>query len=423
MTAAQQSLRQPPLAIVLRVVLPFACGYFLSYGFRTVNAIISPDLTASLGLNATDLGLLTSVYFLAFASFQLPLGILLDRFGPRRVEASLLLFAALGAVLFALSDARAGLVIGRALIGLGVSACLMASFKAFVIWFPPERLPMVNGWVLAAGGLGALTATAPVEAALHFTDWRGLFWGLGIVTFIVAVAIFVIVPERESHGSVGNLRTQLRGLIRIYSDSYFWRIAPVTVLSQTAFLAVQGLWAGPWLKDVAGLSRAEVANHLFFTAAAMVTGFLLMGNVAYRLSRLGIRNVVVAGAGMLIFMVVQLCLTLQLTALTLPLWVLFGFFGTSGLLSFAVLSHYFPAELSGRVSTAVNVMVFVSAFIAQWGIGAIVNFWPTADGYEPRGYQAAFALVLALQGLTFVWFIWGEQRQSRRRDDWGGRER
>ena len=417
MTAVQQS----PLVIALRVVLPFACGYFLSYGFRTVNAVISPDLIASLNLNATDLGLLTSVYFLAFASFQLPLGILLDRFGPRRVEASLLLFAALGAVLFALSDTRIGLVIGRALIGLGVSACLMASFKAFVIWFPPERLPLVNGWVLAAGGLGALTATAPVEAALNVTDWRGVFLGLGIMTFVVAVAIFLIVPERESRGNVGDLRSQLRGVVRIYRDRYFWRIAPVTVLSQTAFLSIQGLWAGPWLKDVAGLPRVEIASHLFFTAAAMVAGFLLMGNVAYRLSRWGIRNIVVAGAGMLTFMVVQLCLSLQFTSAALPLWILFGFFGTSGLLSFAVLSHYFPAELSGRVSTAVNVMVFVSAFIAQWGIGAIVNLWPGADGYDPQGYQAAFALVLVLQGLAFVWFIWSGRLN--RHDDRGGRER
>ena len=409
------AMQQPPLIIALRVVLPFACGYFLSYVFRTVNAVISPDLIGSLDLDATDLGLLTSVYFLAFASFQLPLGILLDRFGPRRVEASLLLFAAIGALVFALSDTLTGLIIGRALIGLGVSACLMASFKAFVIWFPAERRPMINGWVLAAGGLGALTATAPVEAALQVTNWRGLFQGLGIMTFAVAAALIIVVPERESRSNPGDLQAQLRGIVRIYSDQYFWRIAPVTVLSQTAFLSIQGLWAGPWLKDVAGLPRDEVAGYLFFTAAAMVAGFLLMGNVAYRLSRFGIRNSVVAGAGILIFMLAQLCLTLEFTAAALPLWVLFGFFGTSGLLFYAVLSHYFPAELSGRVSTAVNVMAFVSAFIAQWGIGAIVDFWPTADGYDPQGYQAAFALILVLQGLAFVWFILGTQ--PRRRED------
>ena len=144
----------PAPSLLWRVLLPFACGYFLSYVYRTVNAVIAPDLVASLGLSASDLGLLTSVYFLTFALFQLPLGILLDRFGPRRVEAVLLLFAALGALLFGLSAGRDSLIAGRGLIGLGVSACLMAGFKAFVMWFPASRLPVVNGALMAAGGWG-----------------------------------------------------------------------------------------------------------------------------------------------------------------------------------------------------------------------------------------------------------------------------
>ena len=160
-------------AILARVFLPFAAGYFLSYLYRTINAVLSPRLAADLHLNASDLGLLTSVYFLTFAAFQLPLGLLLDRFGPRRVEATLLLFAAAGAGLFALGADHTDLMIGRGLIGLGVSACLMASFKAFVLWFPIARLPAINGWMMAAGGLGALAATAPVELALTLTDWRG----------------------------------------------------------------------------------------------------------------------------------------------------------------------------------------------------------------------------------------------------------
>ncbi len=188
--------RSPP-AVLLRMFLPFAAGYFLSYLYRTINAVLSPHLVAELGLDATDLGLLTSVYFLTFAAFQLPLGMLLDRFGPRRVEATLLLFAAAGAGLFAVSSHATELIIGRALIGLGVSACLMASFKAFVLWFPAARLPAVNGWLLAAGGLGALVATAPVEAALRLTDWRGLFVILAGLSFAVAAALLWVVPERS----------------------------------------------------------------------------------------------------------------------------------------------------------------------------------------------------------------------------------
>ncbi|MFC1674033.1 MFS transporter, partial [Pseudomonadota bacterium] len=159
-----------------RVFVPFALGYFLSYLYRVVNAVIAPELVGELALDASALGLLTAAYFLTFAAFQLPLGILLDRYGPRRVEAALLVFAALGAALFAWAPDTNTLILARALIGFGVSACLMASFKAFIMWFPIERIPLINGLQLAAGGLGALVATQPVEMMLDFTDWRGVFW-------------------------------------------------------------------------------------------------------------------------------------------------------------------------------------------------------------------------------------------------------
>ena len=168
-----------PLTL-LRVFLPFAAGYFVSYLYRVVNAVIAPDLVADIGVGPSALGLLTATYFISFASFQLPLGVLLDRFGPRKVEAALLLFAALGAFIFARAESLTGLITGRAFIGFGVSACLMAAFKAYTLWFPREKWPLINGFQMAAGGLGALAATSPVEATLQFTDWRGVFMGLAL---------------------------------------------------------------------------------------------------------------------------------------------------------------------------------------------------------------------------------------------------
>ncbi|MDQ2696697.1 MAG: MFS transporter [Pseudomonadota bacterium] len=397
---------------LLWVFLPFAGGYFLSYLYRTVNAVIAPDLTAALGLTAAGLGLLTSAYFLTFALFQLPLGMLLDRYGPRRVEAALLLLAVAGALLFALSQGLAGLILGRALIGLGVSACLMASFKAFVIWFPAERLPAVNGWVMGAGGLGALVATAPVEAMLHLTGWRGLFLILALLTLAVAAAVFFLVPEAPQQRHGGGLREQLRGVREVFGSRTFWQVAPMTLFSQAGFLAIQGLWAGPWLRDVAGLERPAAATVLLLTAAAMVAGYLSIGNLAYRLSRFGIRPIVVAGGGMTIFMGVQLGLVLHLPGPVLPLWMAFGFFGTAGILPYAVLSQAFAPHLAGRVNTAINLLVFVVAFAWQWGIGAVINLWPVTDGrYHPAGYQAAFALVLALQAAGVAWFVLSSRRQ------------
>lgn len=400
-----------PPDLVFRIFLPFAAGYFLSYVYRTINAVLSPHLAADLGLNASDLGLLTSVYFLTFAAFQLPLGLLLDRFGPRRVEAVLLLFAAAGAGLFAVSSNSTELIIGRGLIGLGVSACLMASFKAFVVWFPAARLPAVNGLVLAAGGLGALVATTPVEAALHVANWRGVFTGLAILTVAVAAALWLAVPEQQGSGTpVGGWREQGRGVAAIFRSPVFWRIAPSSVVSQASFLAIQGLWAGPWLRDVAGLDKTAVAGYLFWVAAAMVAGFLGMGQLAYRLSRRGIPPLAVAAGGMALFMLAQLALLLKLEPLW-PLWVLFGFFGTAGTLNYAILTQAFPPALAGRVNTALNLLVFVAAFAGQWGMGAIINQWPAAGGgYAEPGYQWAFGLALAGQVLTWVWLWLGNRR-------------
>lgn len=406
-----------PPAILLRVFLPFAAGYFLSYLYRTINAVLSPYLAAELHLDASALGLLTSVYFLTFAAFQLPLGILLDRFGPRRVEAVLLLFAAAGAVLFAVGHGATELLVGRALIGLGVSACLMASFKAFVLWFPAERLSVVNGWVLAAGGLGALVATAPVEMALKLTDWRGVFIGLAVLTLAVAALLVWVVPEREEEGDATNRdgwSAQWRGMVGIFRSPMFWRIAPVAVLSQASFLAIQSLWAGPWLRDVTGLDAAGAAGMLFWIAAAMVAGFLSLGQLAYGLARRGIAPLTVAVSGLALFMLAQLAILVDGGPRWL-LWVSFGFFGTSGMLSYAVLSQSFPSSLAGRVNTALNLLVFVAAFAMQWGMGAIINRWPAVDGgYADWGYQLAFGLVLAGQFSAWLRLLWGSQKIATR---------
>jgi predicted MFS family arabinose efflux permease len=396
--------------VAVRVFLPFATGYFLSHVFRTVNAIIAPDLVASLGLDAGALGLLTSAYFLSFAAFQLPLGLLLDRYGPRRVESTLLLAAASGALIFAFGASAGMLTLGRACIGLGASACLMASFKAFSLWFESARLPLANGCVMAAGGLGALSATVPVEMLLHITDWRGLFVLLTFATLGVSALIFVAVPERIAHGTPPpeRLIEQLREVRAVFRSPLFWRIAPFTAACQASFLSIQSLWSGPWLKDVAGLDRGGVASHLLAIAAAMITGFLTMGVLAERLARVGVRPARVAAAGLCVYMLAQLALVSGARVSPWVLWTLFGFFGTTGILPYAVLAQRFPGRITGRVITSLNVVVFSGAFAAQWGLGAIIDQWSANAGgaYPAVAYQVSFGTALGLQALTFVWFVW-----------------
>jgi hypothetical protein len=222
-----------------------------------------------------------------------------------------------------------------------------------------------------------------------------------------------VVPERKSRHGAESVRVQLEGIGKVFTSSLFWRAAPLTVAAQASFLAIQSLWAGPWLRDVAGMDRAEVADHLLLIAAAMVAGFLGIGWAAQKSSRLGLPPLVFAVCCIGVFIAVQAALILQGSGRGLGpgsvtmLWMAFGFFGTSGIVPYAALSQQFPAYLAGRVNSGINVMVFTAAFAAQWGIGVVIGLWANSgtDGYAATGYRAAFAVMLALQLLALAWFV------------------
>jgi len=395
-----------------RVYFPFALGYAISYFYRNTNAIIESDLVHELGFGPADLGLLTGAYFFSFAIFQLPLGILLDRYGPRRTEAVLLLFATMGAWIFSKSDSLSGLILGRLLIGLGVSACLMAAFKAYVIWFSSERLPMINGLQMAAGGLGALMATTPLQNFLSVTDWRGVFNGLAIITFFASLFLWFILPEHQSSADKHTtIKTQLKEMGIIFRSPVFWSIVPLTALSNGSFLAIHGLWIKPWLRDVASLGEGDTTQLLFAMTLAIIVGYFSLGIFSERISQLfDIGPITVGVFGMTLFLTVQFYMAYGWSTSPLLLVVIFGFLGSSCILTFAGLAQIFPKKYSGRVSTILNVQVFMGAFIIQWGIGAIIELWPTTEiGYDPASYQVAIGVLVLMQAAGFVWYLLSQQ--------------
>ena len=393
----------------LLVFLPFACGYFLSYLFRSVNAVIAPNLISEFDLSASQLGLLTSVYFLTFASLQIPIGLFLDRFGPRRVNATLLILASIGALIFSKADDFQTLLLGRAFIGFGVAACLMSSIKIFSQWFPKEKLPEMTGRIMFVGGLGAISATAPVEFMLSFTGWRELFVALFFATVIASAIIFFFAPDKKNIHDVGSTKDQLLGALNVYKAPIFWRIALGSVLPQAFNMSVQGLWAGPWLSDVAGLERSGVALHLFALGMATMLGFLFWGAFATRMSRRGIQPIVVLIWATIAYMALQLLLVFEVTQMSWVIWIGWGLLGTSGSLAFSIISHSFPAHLTGRATTALNLLAFLTAFASQWLFGIILNQWDALDGggYAPEGYVQAFSIFLVLQVLGFTWMFRG----------------
>jgi MFS family permease len=394
-----------------RVFLPFAVGYYLSYLLRNVNAVIAPELTAQLSVSAAQLGLLTSAYLLAFGAFQLPLGILLDRYGARRVEAGLLLVAAAGCAAFAMGSGLRELVGARALIGLGVSACLMASFKAFSMWFPLERQASLNAAVMAAGGLGALTATTPIGWALPLVGWRGVFAGLALLAVLVALGIFS-TPEKPLAGSGETIGTQLRALGGILKSRVFWRFAPQTAAIVGGFMAMQGLWAMPWLMQVNGQAREAAAFHLLLTSGAMLIGFTTLAVAVVPLRRRGIEPETLLKTGMGIGVLLGAAIVADLGA-THFLWFCLGLVFSVGNLAYALLCGHFPARLSGRVNTALNLAAFTGAFGLQWGFGALLDALQAA-GMAPRdAFRWTYGSLVAMQALAYGWFLLGGRRAVR----------
>lgn len=391
--------------ISISLFLAFVLGYFLTQFFRVVNAVAGPAVTGELGLDLASFGFVTSFYFLAYASIQLPLGVLLDRYGPNRVEGVLLLIATVGTVIFALSDSLAMLAVGRALMGLGVSSGLMAAFKAYSALVPAERLPLVNSLHMAAGSLGVLASGLPVEILIAALGWRGFFIGLaGLAGFGALVLLFGIRNFPESpvrNETIGDL---VRGAGRVMISAPFIRLAPIAVATQATMMALQALWVGPFLRDIAGFTPAQAASIVSTMGVAVIAGYALSAFVGDRLIRhRGVPVVNVMLAGCILVFTMQLAIVLISPSWSAPFWIGFALFGTFTALSYPALGRHFAVEQTGRVNASLNFLLFASGFVFQWTFGVVVERLTPALGLE-RAYDAALWTFITLQGLGYLWY-------------------
>lgn len=402
----RSEMREVAGGLLLRVFVPFVAGYYVSYAFRSVNALLGPQIASELGFGAADLGLLTSVFFLIFGLVQIPVGVLLDRFGPRRVDATLLLVAAGGAVVFASAESFAGIVLGRLLIGLGVAACLMASFQAFLLWYPLERIATLNSFAFAVGILGAITVSVPLETALRFVDWRTAMLVFGLMALAASGAIFFAVPEHRRGGPNGSLADALRVVKDLVGDPAFQRTAVMISTSQCAAVSLYTLWIATWLRDVAGFDRAAVGRALFVVSLAMIGGYLFFGRAADSLSRRRVSELPLIVGGVGLSSLCLLLLTLDASEHVLWLWGVFIFASSAATLAYSIVSKRFPKEYAGRVNSTLNTFVFTGMFLGQWSVGLVLDYWPsTGSGYAPQAYGWALGLLWIVQvtGLSWYW--------------------
>ena len=400
------------LRVFCYVFLPFALGHYLSSLLRNVNAVLAPELMAALALTPGQLGLLTSAFFFAFALAQLPVGIALDRYGPRQVQLALLMAAALGALLFAHGTSFTELIAARALMGIGLGGCFMAAVKAISAAISPAKLPSVQGYMIAVGGLGAATATMPVRMALDYTDWRGLFTVLGGVAACIGLFIWLLAPRAAPFPRAA---PSLQSVFVVYRDRAFRRTVSLMLVPHAVFFGVQGLWMGRWLADVGHYAPGAVAYLLYLSMAAVIFGAIAVGMLTEWAGRHGVKPLDVGAIGVALFVLVQAALVLNYAPSLALLSVLFTLVGTITGIEYALVAQSMPSALTGRASTCLNLLIFVGAFMVQAGFGAIVCLWqPDAAGrYPASAYQSAFAAMALLQLPGLAAYAVGRWRGAR----------
>lgn len=404
-----------PLRLILSALLPFAAGYFMSYLLRAVNAVVAPDLVKDLSLSPGQLGLLTAAYLGAFALFQLPLGVLLDRYGPRKVQAGLLAVAALGCLGFAFAPDFFGLFAARAVIGLGFSAGLMASYKSSATWVPAERRSLANTGIMSMGALGVVVATEPTEYLVGMIGWRNAFIVFAGLILLAALLILAAAPRKDTVGAPAPFKVQFGQMLAILKTPLFWRVAPLLGLTSGVQIGIQTLWAGPWARDVLGHSREEVAHHLMLLAICFMVGILSVGVIADRLGRRGISPMQVMLGFNLIYFVAQAIIVLRIQSLAFPAWAMVAAFGQVAVLAFPWFAADIGKDLAGRANAAINFTMFVAAFASQYLVGFIIGLFPQQGaGYSPEAYSWALGLFLGAQILAFFWYLAGSPHKERK---------
>ena len=391
----------------ITVFLVFAIGYLLSCLLRAITATLSPVFTFEFDLMAADLGLLAGGYFFGFACMQIPLGYLLDKFGPKKIITIFLLIAFIGTTSFALSQSFSSLLISRVLIGIGVSACLMAPLTGYRIWYAKNYQQRANSWMLMVASLGFLSSTLPVQFLLTSFGWRWIFGGIAVLILVSIFLMLLFIPKwvnQEETNTIKKLE-QSGTLTQVWKSRFFISVIPMGLFNYGGLMAIQTLWAGPWMIRVAGYTPFESATGLFWINVTMLFSFLIWGYFLPKISNLGFSATRILKLGLPIsFAVMFLIIILgnKAGAFYITLFIL-----SSICLSVTqpAVGLSFPSNLAGKALTSFNLLIFSGTFIMQWLIGFVIDYVILRGYPETIGFQFAFSLFLFLSFVSYIFFI------------------
>lgn len=383
---------------LFRIFFPFMTGYFVTSYFRSMTAVFAPYIQSELGISMTVMAFATAVYFLAFALMQVPIGVFTDHYGPRRTQSALFYIAGIGSIIFGLANGPTLLFVGRFLIGAGLSGGLMIAFAANRIWFNQNELPMLNGLTFSLGSIGAVASSLPTVILLEHFSWHTIAIWLGVITMIIATLILIFSPDPKRHRHDLTLRAQFSGLNVVFHDRYFWKVAPLLIVSLGAMLSFQSYWITPWLVKTIGANAQKVSLFLLVMAIVMVFSMPVGSYICSHFTGRRGRIEWVMGIGTIFSIATQAIIASRILPGSYILWGLYAFFSFFPMLAFTSIALHFPGEYAGRSSTGLNFLAFSGAFMMQYLFGFIAV----------SSIVAAFWTFIFIQIAALSWFCFGK---------------
>mgnify|MGYP001336868201 FL=1 len=382
----------------------FAFAFFISTLLRAITATLTPVLTNEFDLSAGNLGLLAGGYFIGFSLMQIPAGLLLDKYGPKKVIPYLLLIALVGTISFAFAKNFTGLFISRIFIGVGVSACLMGPLTGYRVWFEEKYQQRANSWMLMVLSIGFLASTLPVQILLPLIGWRSIFFLIGALILISIILLSVFIPSWEIKSPVESKNIS-EGLLDVWKDKFFISLIPLAFFSYGGVQAIQTLWAGPWMLNVAGYSPLESATGLFWINITMLFAFLIWGYLLPKFSEYGLDSIKIIKYGLpLNYLILFLIILLgqKAGAAMFTLYILSSIVLT---LTHPAIALSFPQHLAGKSLTSFNVFIHSGTFFVQWGIGLIIDYCKNIGFDTILSYRISFFVFLVICILSYLFFI------------------
>ena len=382
----------------------FAFGFFISNLLRSITATLTPILTTEFNLSAGNLGLLAGGYFIGFAIMQIPVGFLLDKHGPKKIISSFLVIAIIGTLSFALAKTFASLLISRIFIGVGVSACMMGPLTGYRVWFAEKYQQRANSWMLMVANLGFVSSTLPVQILLPEIGWRSIFGLIAILTLLSIILILMFIPNWNKTDETLK-KENLSALSEIWKNKFFISLIPIAFINYGGIQAIQTLWAGPWMLEVAGYNAIQSATGLFWINITMLIAFLFWGYILPKIESFGVDSIKIIKIGLPISYIVLFLIIYLGQKAGATLFALYILASIVISLTQPAIALTFAKNLAGKSLTSFNVFLFSGTFFMQWGIGLIIDFCGYLGLEKVYSYQISFFCFLLLCIFSYLFFI------------------